>query len=248
MKLSITSRILLLMTWIVLFSAVPAAAQNALTASGARTVPPNSLSNTSTEPSGDVGAGLHKREWRYRIHASDLLELNFLLTPEYNQTVTVQPDGYVTLRDVGDLRAAGSTLLELTESVKAAYSKILHDPVLTIDPKDFEKPYFVVGGQVGKPGKFAWRSDVTLTQAIALAGGFTEASKHSQVLLFRRVSNEWSEAKIINVKKMLNSRNLQEDPELQPGDMLFVPKNALSKIKPFLPNTSAGIYSSPAMF
>ena len=43
------------------------------------------------------------------------------------------------------------------------------------------------------------------------------------------------------MKKMLNSRDLQEDPELKPGDMLFVPKNVLSKIKPFLPTTSAGV-------
>ena len=100
-----------------------------------------------------------------------------------------------------------------------------------------------MGGQVARPGKFDWRGEVTLTQAIAMAGGFTDASKHSQVLLFRRVSDQWTEARIIDVKKMLNSRNLQEDPELQAGDMLFVPKNALSKIKPFLPTT--GIYVSP---
>jgi polysaccharide export outer membrane protein len=194
----------------------------------------------------DAAPAVHKRGWRYTIHPSDTLELTFMLTPEFNQTVTVQPDGYITLRNVGDLQAAGHTLPELTESIKTAYSKILHDPVISVDPKDFEKPYFVVGGQVGKPGKFDWRGDVTLTQAIAMAGGFTDASKHSQVLLFRRVSDQWTEARIINVKKMLNSRNLQEDPELQPGDMLFVPKNALSKIKPFLPTTAAGAYYNPA--
>ena len=240
MKRFITSRTLLILAWIILFSALSAAAQHGPAASGA--------SNAPAAPLSDAGTGLHKREWRYQIHASDLLELNFLLTPEYSQTVTVQPDGFITLRDVGDLRAAGSTLAELTESVKAAYSKILLDPVMTVDLKDFEKPYFVVGGQVAKPGKFDWRNDVTLTQAIALAGGFTDASKHSQVLLFRRVSDEWSEAKIINVKKMLDTRDLREDPVLHPGDMLFVPKNAISKIKPFLPNTSAGIYASPPMF
>jgi polysaccharide export outer membrane protein len=196
----------------------------------------------------ESGSLLHKRAWRYRIHASDTLDLAFPLTPEFNQSVTVQPDGYITLREAGDLAAAGKTLPELTDAVKAAYAKILRDPVVSIDPKDFEKPYFVVGGQVGKPGKFDWRGDVTLTQAIAIAGGFTDASKHSQVLLFRRVSDEWTEAKIINVKKMLNARDLQEDPELKPGDMLFVPKNALSKIKPFLPSTSAGLYANPPVF
>jgi polysaccharide biosynthesis/export protein len=196
----------------------------------------------------DAAPAFHKRDQRYTIHPSDTLELSFMLTPDFNQTVTVQPDGYITLRNAGDLPAAGRTLAELTESIKTAYSKILHDPVVSVDPKDFEKPYFVVGGQVGKPGKIEWRGDVTVTEAIAMAGGFTDASKHSQVLLFRRVSDQWTEAKIINTKKMLNSRNLQEDPVLQPGDMLFVPKNALSKIKPFLPTASAGAYYNPAAY
>src|SRR6202161_2725545 len=191
---------------------------------------------------------VQKRGWRYTIHPSDTLELSFMLTPEFDQTVTVQPDGYITLRNAGDLPAAGHTLSELTESIKTAYSKILHDPVISIDPKDFEKPYFVVGGQVGKPGKFDWRGDVTVTQAIAIAGGLTDAAKHSQVLLFRRVSDQWTKGKNINVKKMLNSHDLQEDPELQPGDMLFVPKNTLSKIKPFLPTTSGGIFATPPIF
>ena len=115
---------------------------------------------------------------------------------------------------MGDLPASGKTLPELTALIKNAYSKILHDPVISVDPKDFEKPYITVGGQVGKPGKFDLRGDITVTQAIALAGGFTDASKHSQVLLFRRVSDQWTEARIINVKKMLGSRDLREDPEL----------------------------------
>ena len=153
----------------------------------------------------ETGPAIHTRNWRYRINPSDTLELTFMLTPEFDQTVTVQPDGYITLRNIGDLPAAGRTLPEITESIKMAYSKILHDPVISVNPKDFEKPYFVVGGQVGKPGKFDWRGEVTLTEAIAMAGGFTDASKHSQVLLFRRVSDQWTEARIINVKKMLNS-------------------------------------------
>lgn len=222
-------------------------------AAGQKTLAPSAISNGQPAvtnsgvqtPPDETGPGLHKRNWRYRINPSDTLELSFALTPELNQTVTVQPDGYITLRDAGDLQAAGQTLPELTESIKNAYSKILQDPVISVEPKEFEKPFFAVGGQVGKPGKFDWYGDISLTQAIAIAGGFTDASKHSQVLLFRRVSDQWTEARIINVKKMLSSRNLQEDPELKPGDMLFVPKNALSKIKPFLPTTSAGVFASP---
>jgi polysaccharide biosynthesis/export protein len=194
----------------------------------------------------NTGPTVHTRDRRYVIRPSDTLELRFPVTPDFNQTVTVQPDGFITLRDAGDLHAAGETLPELTDSIKKAYSSILHNPVVSVDPKDFNKPYFVVGGQVGRPGKFDLRGDITLTEAVAMAGGFTDAAKHSQVLLFRRVSDQWTEAKIINTKKMFSSHNLQEDPVLQPGDMLFVPKNALSKIKPFLPTTTAGAFYNPA--
>jgi polysaccharide export outer membrane protein len=247
LKVSRSGLILLASVVCALIVALPAAAQKVLLPSAIRSSDPETSDQAQSATPSDSGSGLHRRDWRYKINPSDVLELTFQLTPEFNQTVTVQPDGYITLREIGDLPAAGHTLTELTESIKTAYSKILHDPVISVDPKDFEKPYYVVGGQVGKPGKFDWRGDLTLTQAIAIAGGFTDASKHSQVLLFRRVLDEWTEARIINVKKMLNDRDLQEDPELRPGDMLFVPKNFLSKIKPFLPTSSVGMYGNPVI-
>jgi polysaccharide export outer membrane protein len=192
----------------------------------------------------DPQAGLQKRGLRYTVHPTDTLELTFPLTPEFNQTVTVQPDGFISLRGAGDLSVVGQTLPELTESLIKAYKAILKEPMIYVDPKDYEKPYFIVGGQVSKPGKFDWRGDVTVTQAIAIAGGFPDTARHSQVLLFRRISDDWAQAKVINVKQMLSSKNLHEDPLLQPGDMLYIPKNTLSKVKPFIPLPSLGLYSS----
>jgi len=201
-------------------------------------------SESSANSAGETNPALQKRGWRYTIHPSDTLQLTFPLTPEFNQTIIVQPDGFISLFGVGNLLAMGQTLPELTELLKKTYGKTLRDPVIFVDAKDFEKPYFIVGGQVGKPGKFDWRGEVTVTQAVAIAGGFLDTAKHSQVLLFRRVSDEWAEAKLINVKQMMNTKNLREDPLLQPGDMLYVPKNAISKIKPFIPLPTVGMYAS----
>ena len=78
-----------------------------------------------------------------------------------------------------------------------------------------------------------------------MAGGLLPSAKHSQVLLFRRVSDQWVEARIIDVKKMQKQGNLHEDPDLHPGDMLFVPKNTFSKIERFLPSSSLGSYFRP---
>jgi polysaccharide export outer membrane protein len=191
---------------------------------------------------------LQARYPRYKIGSGDSFDVSFELSPEFNQTVTVQPDGFITLRGVGDVNVAGQNVPELTQTLKTAYGKILNDPQIVIMLKDFEKPYFIADGQVGRPGKYDLRGDVTVTAAVAMAGGFTEAAKHSQVLLFRRVSDEWMEAKIINVKKMLKDGNLHEDMHLHPGDMIVVPKNTLSKIQRYIPSSSMGAFTQFGKF
>jgi polysaccharide biosynthesis/export protein len=212
-------------------------------AAGSASAPANTAVSDSTATTTSGTPQFQTRTNRYRLSAGDSFDLNFDLSPEFNQTgVTVQPDGYVTLRGVGDLKVEGQNVPELTNTLHAAYAKILHDPIISVVLKDFEKPYFVADGQLGKPGKYDLRGNVTLTEAIAIAGGFTEKSKHSQVLLFRRVDDKWMEAKIINVKKMEKAGNLAEDPFLHPGDMLFVPKNTLSKIDRLIPTASMGTF------
>jgi polysaccharide export outer membrane protein len=179
-----------------------------------------------------------QRHPRYEIRPGDIFDVAFEYTPEFNQTVTVQPDGYVSMRDAGDIYVVGKTVPQVTDDIREAYAKVLNHPVVSVVLKDFEKPYFIADGQVGHPGKYELRDDTTLVQAIAMAGGFLPSAKHSQVVLYRRVSDEWSQAKLVDVKKMESERNLAEDLHLQPGDMLFIPKNRLSKIMPFIPTAN----------
>jgi polysaccharide export outer membrane protein len=194
------------------------------------------------------GPGVHERNPRYRLRRGDTFDLDFELSPEFNQTVAVQPDGYVTLKGVGSIYIEGQTVPDLTETVKTVYARILHDPVITVSLKDFEKPYFIASGQVAKPGKYDLRSDLTVTEAVAIAGGFNDKAKHSQVVLFRPVAGGGYEAKLLNIKRLLASRNLSEDVQLQPGDLLYVPQNLLSKIRPFLPTSSMGAFYNPTVY
>ena len=205
---------------------------------------PSSISSTST----NAAPGFQERSPRYRLRKGDSFDLDFALSPEFNQTVAVQPDGYVTLKAVGSIVVEGQTVPELTETLKTVYAKILHDPVITVALKDFDKPYFIAAGQVAKPGKYDLRGPLTVTEAVAIAGGFNDSAKHSQVVLFRPASNGMFEAKLINVKKLLASRNLTEDIYLQPGDMVYVPKSAFSKIRPFIPTANMGAYYNPAIY
>ncbi|HTS12279.1 MAG TPA: polysaccharide biosynthesis/export family protein [Candidatus Limnocylindrales bacterium] len=209
-----------------------------------------------TKPSAEVAASsgpasgppagnedtLRRRDDRYRLCVSDAIAISFPLTPEFNQTVNVQPDGYVSLAGVADVHLAGMTTAESIAAIRAAYAKVLHDPIVTVELRDFNKPYFVVSGQVFRPGKYDLRGYTTATQAIAIAGGLKESAKHSQVLLFRRVNDNWYEVKNLNLKRILQGHDVSEDAEIRAGDMLVVPQNTISKIKKFIPNTGVGTY------
>lgn len=191
------------------------------------------------------GPVFQQRNARYQLCQGDIFDVTFPFTPEFNQTLTIQPDGYVALSGVGNLLVAGKTVPEATELLRQSYSKILHDPVINIILKDFQKPYFIASGELGHPGKYELRSDTTLTEAIAIAGGFTEDSKHSEVYLFRREANNWVELKKIDVKRMFKEANLTEDVHLQPGDMIFVPQNRFSKLKRYIPSPGVAMTANP---
>ena len=192
---------------------------------------------------------LHQRYPRYRVHASDVIDLTFRFTPEFNQEVTVQPDGYIQARGLpNDVYVQGMTVSEMTVALQKSYSTILNQPEIGVALKDFDRPYFVAGGLVGKPGKYDLRGTTTATQAVAMAGGFADGAKNSQVVLFRRSNtDDWMEVKVLNLKDILKGKKVNEDTVLQPGDMLYVPKSTWSKIEKFLPRSSLGAFFSPAI-
>jgi len=231
---------------VVAFAWLGSAAAQASSPEGAAHVV--ATSNASMETASPATAAtvpqLQPRDTRYRLCAGDSFDVSFELSPEFNQTVTIQPDGFVTLKSVGDVKVLDLNVPQLTQVLREAYGKILNDPLIVVVLKDFQKPYFIADGQLGHPGRYEMRGNLTLTEAVAIAGGFTDNAKHSQVRLYRRVDDQWAFAKVFNLKEMEQKGDLHEDPLLHPGDMLFVPKNALSKIKPFLPYTGIGANTS----
>ncbi len=190
-----------------------------------------------------AAGGLERRGARYEISNGDTLDLQFEFTPDFNQTVTVQPDGFVTLKEIGDLQVEGESVPQVKAKLQQAYSQILAKPEVTVYLKDFNKPYFLALGQVAKPGKYDLRGVTTVSAAIAMAGGFNDNAKHSQVLVFRRVNDSWSSVTKLDIKHMLKSRDLSEDLTLRPGDMVYVPQNTISKIKNFVPTPTLGTYA-----
>jgi polysaccharide export outer membrane protein len=211
-----------------------------------------STSGTITQPGkaggkGDPAFG-GERHPLYRLTKSDTMEINFTFSPDFNQTLTVQPDGFVALKGAGTLFVEGLTSPQVQQAVANAYRGFLHEPEVTVTLKDFDKPYFLASGEVARPGKYELRGDLTVNEALAIAGGFTQQARHSQVVVFRRISAYVAESHVIDVKRMLDSRDLHEDFHLQPGDFIFVPQSRISKIRKYVPTNAMSWYMNPLQF
>lgn len=170
----------------------------------------------------------------YRLQPSDVLAVKYRYTPEYDATATIRPDGFITLPIVGEVKVAGLTVGDARRAIAKAAEVRLRDPEISLELQDFQKPRFVVGGEVGKPGQYDLRGRVTLLEAIAMAGGFKTSAKHSQVVLFRRYDPERAVTRVINAKDLARPKTSVEDPTLRAGDFIFVPQNRISKVERFV--------------
>ncbi|MGZ5438006.1 MAG: polysaccharide biosynthesis/export family protein, partial [Pyrinomonadaceae bacterium] len=116
----------------------------------------------------------------------------------------------------------------------------------TIVLKEFQRPYFVIAGEVAQPGKIEMRERVTAIQAIMLAGGMKETARSSQVVVFRGInSSDMAEVKLLNLKSIRRTSDLENDITLQPGDMVYVPRDKISKIERFMKLASVAAFMTP---
>ena len=208
------------------------AVANTPTANTPTTKTPTANTSAQTNGSSDVEHPVAaQRNPRYKICRNDTLTITFPIAPEFDQlAITVMPDGYVNLQGAGSLYVLGLTVSETVEALKKAYSGVLHDPIINVDLTDFQKPYFVVLGQVGKPGQYDLRYDITVMQAVAVAGGFAPTAK-TQVFLFHQVSPTTVEVKKLNIKEIMNGKNVNEQVHLSPGDTIVVPEKTITNFR-----------------
>lgn len=183
-----------------------------------------------------------ERDPQYRLQPSDSIEVQYRYTPEYNATVTVQPDGCVSLQLVGSVKVAGLSSVEAAHAIANKAAEELNKPEVTVLIKDFVRPFFVVAGQVAHPGRFEMHGSMNAVEAIAISGGFKESSKHSQVLLVRKVNAQYAQVTVLDMKKLMKSDGISENPEILSGDMLVVPQNTVSKLDRYVQWSASSLY------
>ena len=118
------------------------------------------------------------------------IELQFPFSPDYNESVTVQPDGRISLREVDPVQIAGKTVLEAQSLIQQAYSGILHEPRVSLTLKEFQLPSFYASGEIGKPARYELHNQITLLQGISEAGGLlNDRARKKEIVVFRPQGN-----------------------------------------------------------
>lgn len=187
---------------------------------------------------------LHQRP-RYTLRQGDVLQLQYRYTPELNQSVTLLPDGYVTLNLIGDLKISDLTLDQAHDLIVSKLQSRLNDPELNLILTDFQRPYVEVAGEVQKPGRIELRETTTAIQAILESGGFLPSAQSGQVILFRRINSNTAEVRKLDLTGIHKTSQLEHDISLESGDMLLVPRNKVERISRYGKLLNVGTYFNP---
>lgn len=140
----------------------------------------------------------------YTLGAGDVLEVFVWKEPELSATTTVRPDGRIALPLAGEIVASGRTTQDLQESITSRLQEYLDLPVVTVMVQEINSPQISVLGEVRRPGRYRVTERVTILDAIALGGGFTEFADRSAVVVIRKTASGVRRYRI-NVRSMLRN-------------------------------------------
>jgi len=158
----------------------------------------------------------------YTLGAEDSVEVQVWKNPDLSRTVTVRPDGKISLPLIGDVQAAGLTATQLTEAVTEKLKEYYKEPAqVTVIVHQINSYAIYVIGEMRGAGKHVVRSGTTFLQAVSLAGGFTPFASKNRITLRRRGNDGTEIVTPIRYKDVL--AGTQANVVLKPGDIIIVP-------------------------
>ena len=159
----------------------------------------------------------------YKIGAGDLLkittwkELDFTL-----EEILVRIDGKITFPLLDDIQAAGLTPLQLKKDLEVKLKKYVAAPVVTVSVVNPNSKKFYILGEVVRTGEYQLLKNLTVLQAFALAGGFTEWASKKEIILLRKVNGK-DKILRINYKKIIKGQDFSHNVKLKADDTIIVP-------------------------
>ena len=159
----------------------------------------------------------------YRIGAGDMIEVSVWKEPDLSRKeILVRVDGKISFPLVGDIPAAGMTPVELTETIQKGLTNYVTAPVVTVTITNPGSQKVYVLGEVTKTGEYPVLKNLTVLQAFALAGGFTQWAAKDEIILIRKDGAKDRIYKI-NYKDIVKGRDVENNLVLQANDTIVVP-------------------------
>ncbi len=159
---------------------------------------------------------------RYLINPGDILTVTVWKEEDLARQVLVLPDGTFSFPLAGDIKAAGRSIPEIRNQLVSGLSRFIPDPVVTITVEQVTGNKTYVLGQVQRPGEFVAGSRLDVTQALAMAGGFTPFAQVNDIKVLRR-ENGVLRAIRFRYGDIEKGKHLEQNVLLKPGDVVIVP-------------------------
>lgn len=173
---------------------------------------------------------------RYVIGEGDELDIFVWRHKELSKKVIVRPDGNISFPLVGDIRASGLTPPELSANIRENLSQWIKDPQVTVIVTDFGSKNIFVLGEVLKPGLYRYRGGMNVLNVLSDAGGWKNSAVLNSVMLVRRAFSDAPEVKRLDIWRLVKKGDFSQNVPLQPGDIVYVPKNFIANIGAFIEN------------
>jgi polysaccharide biosynthesis/export protein len=159
----------------------------------------------------------------YTVKAGDTLAIAVWKEPDLtSNAVLVRPDGTFSFPLVGQVDARNKNVQELQNLISDRLKKYIADPVVTVSVQEVKGNKVYVIGQVNKPGDFIVNPSVNVMQALSMAGGATAFASLNNIIILRR-SQGGQVAVPFHYNDVIHGRELQQNVELQAGDVVVVP-------------------------
>jgi polysaccharide export outer membrane protein len=163
----------------------------------------------------------------YIFGPEDVLEITVWRNVDLSKTVTVRPDGKISLPLIGDVSAVGKTTVQLADDISARLKDYKENPQVSILVKEVNSYAIYVLGEVTHPGKFPLKSKTTLLQAITVAGGFTPTAARNKIVVFRFTKDGGQGKLKASYDDIVLRDGSNQNIEMKPGDQIVVPSETM---------------------
>jgi len=175
----------------------------------------------------NAGQPVANTEGDYRIGVDDRVLVTVWRNPEVTVTVTVRPDGNISVPLIGDVEAGGRTPNELAETIKRQLSSYIREPNVVVTVTELRSNEFLsrvrVTGAVRTPRSMPYRQGMTVLDAVLEAGGVNDFASPNRTKLYRRLKDK-TEVFEIWLGDVLNKGQLETNLFVRPGDVITVPE------------------------